>query len=255
VNGSSPVLGILGGLGPMSSVYFYELITSHTDAKCDQEHIDIILSSRATTPDRTAYITGASDQNPLPVMIEETHRLAGAGADIIAVPCNTAHYFYASLRDASSVPLLNIIELTVKYAKSTGAISIGLMATEGTAKAGAYRAVCNTEGIGCFHCNPADQEKLNHIIYGSVKRGLPPDMNEFYSVSEHLHSLGSSCLILGCTELSLIKKTHDLPDIFIDSLEVLAACTIAACGKKMRGFPRALEEFALAHTIHLIQKG
>ena len=57
------LLGIIGGLGPMSSAYFYELITTHTLAQKDQEHIDIILSSRASTPDRTDYILGLSDKN------------------------------------------------------------------------------------------------------------------------------------------------------------------------------------------------
>ena len=85
--------GIIGGLGPMASVYFYEMITEHTLAKCDQDHIDLLLTSRATTPDRTAYILGQSDESPLPVMISEAKRLISAGADVIVIPCNTAHYF------------------------------------------------------------------------------------------------------------------------------------------------------------------
>ena len=60
------LLGIIGGLGPMSSAYFYELITEHTLASRDQDHIDIILSSHATTPDRTDYILGRSNESPLP---------------------------------------------------------------------------------------------------------------------------------------------------------------------------------------------
>ena len=55
---ATKLLGILGGLGPMATVYFYEMLTAHTKADTDQEHIDIIISSRATTPDRTAYILG-----------------------------------------------------------------------------------------------------------------------------------------------------------------------------------------------------
>ena len=67
-------LGILGGLGPMSSVYFYGMLTSHTLAVCDQQHLNILLSSRADTPDHTDYILGRSDENPLPVMVEEALR-------------------------------------------------------------------------------------------------------------------------------------------------------------------------------------
>jgi aspartate racemase len=239
----------------MSSVYFYELITTHTAANCDQDHIDIILSSRATTPDRTAFITGASCLNPLPVMVEEARRLADAGADLIAMPCNTAHYFYNSLKDASPVPLLNIIELTVRYAKYIGAGSIGIMSTEGTARAGAYRTVCLTEGVGCIQCAPKEQALLTDIIYGAVKRGNEPDMTSFHAVSESLLAMGSERLILGCTELSLIKKTYHLPETYIDSLEVLAACTIAACGKKSRGFPDTLNRFAASQISTIGMKG
>ena len=64
MNKTPSVLGILGGLGPMASVYFYELLTKHTAARCDQDHIDVIINSRATTPDRTAYILGQSTENP-----------------------------------------------------------------------------------------------------------------------------------------------------------------------------------------------
>ena len=77
-------LGILGGLGPMSSVYFYEMLTAHTKAERDQDHLNIILSSRADTPDRTDYITGRSSDNPIYTMMSEVSRLIGAGADIIA---------------------------------------------------------------------------------------------------------------------------------------------------------------------------
>ena len=94
------LLGILGGLGPMSTFYFCELLTAHTLAKSDADHVDMLISSRASTPDRTAYILGNSLESPLPVMLEEARRLAAAGADLIVIPCNTAHYFYDGLAEA-----------------------------------------------------------------------------------------------------------------------------------------------------------
>ena len=53
-----PVLGILGGLGPAASCYLYQMIIDHTPAARDQDHIDLVISSRASTPDRTAFILG-----------------------------------------------------------------------------------------------------------------------------------------------------------------------------------------------------
>ncbi|MBQ8331565.1 MAG: aspartate/glutamate racemase family protein, partial [Clostridia bacterium] len=105
---SDTTLGILGGLGPMSGVYFCEMLTRHTRAERDSEHLDFLLSSRASTPDRTDFILGRSDESPVPAMIGEVRKLIGAGADLIAIPCNTAHSFYESIQSASSVPVINI---------------------------------------------------------------------------------------------------------------------------------------------------
>lgn len=98
------LLGILGGLGPMSSAYLYEYITAHTKVSSDQEHIDIILSSRSSTPDRTAFITGERGESPLPVMIEDARRLEKYGAEAIIIACNTAHYFIDEVRASVNVP-------------------------------------------------------------------------------------------------------------------------------------------------------
>ena len=75
----TPLLGILGGLGPMSTVCFYEMLTARTQAAADSDHIDIVISSRATTPDRTAYILGHSGRNPLPIMIEDAPKYMPCG--------------------------------------------------------------------------------------------------------------------------------------------------------------------------------
>ena len=112
-------LGILGGLGPMSTVYFCELLNRHTAAVRDADHIDMLISSRATTPDRTAYILDKTAPDPLPVMLAEAHRLERAGVDLIVVPCNTAHYFYDGLREGCNTPILNIIDETCAHLART----------------------------------------------------------------------------------------------------------------------------------------
>ena len=109
-NDTAPLLGILGGLGPYASAYFYELITTHTKAERDQDHINIILSSRASTPDRTDFILGNSDDSPLPWMIRDAKALEQFGATAIVIPCNTAHYFIHEVRRAVSVPVTHPYE-------------------------------------------------------------------------------------------------------------------------------------------------
>ena len=231
-----PLLGILGGLGPMASAYFYELITAHTKASCDQEHIDIILSSRASTPDRTAFITGASDESPLPYMIEDATRLEIYGADVIVIPCNTAHYFVEQVREKVSVPVPSIIEETSEHLKRAGYKKAGIMATAGTVSSGSYQEQLNKRGLSFAVPDEIHQQYLHELIYGDVKSGREPDIEKFYSIADHLKDKGCDKLILGCTELSLINRAVGGDPVFTDSLEVLAHTAIKACGSDTVGF-------------------
>ena len=230
------LLGVLGGLGPMSTVYFCELLTRHTRALCDSDHIDMIVSSRATTPDRTAFILGESKDDPLPIMIEEVHRLERAGADMIVIPCNTAHYFYEGIARACNIPVLNIIEETVLHLTHLGVRSMGLLATEGTVRSGAYEKIASAHNIQCLTPDDDDQAVITSVIYDQIKQNKPVDRDAFLRVAERLRERGCGKLVLGCTELSLIKKEYTLPNYVIDSLEVLCISALRTCNKVPTGF-------------------
>ena len=240
-NKTSPVLGILGGLGPMATVYFYELLTRHTDAACDQDHIDIIINSHASTPDRSAFITGRSDEDPLAVMVDDIRRMKTYGADIVAIPCNTAHYFYDKLKASTDLPILNIMEETAATLASIGVKRAGILATDGTVYSGTYDRFLSAHGIDCIRPSVDDQKTVMRIIYDDIKNGKTPDVDAFLAVSERLRAMGADALILGCTELSLIKRQYSLPKHYIDSLDVLAARAIEACGKTPIGFDFTLD--------------
>ena len=231
------LLGILGGLGPMSSAYFYELLTAHTDAKCDADHIDLLISSRASTPDRTAFILGASKESPIPAMREEINRLVCAGATLLVIPCNTAHTFYEELQRDCPVPILNIISQSVKHLQRQGVTKFGLLATEGTVASGSYQHFCSGTELECVLPSPEEQAYVTEIIYDQIKQNKPVDMDKFYAVTHSLIAQGCQRLVLGCTELSLLKKQGLTDTIFVDSLEVLAHATILASGKTPCDFP------------------
>jgi len=231
------LLGIVGGLGPMSSAYLYEFITSHTKAMCDQDHIDMIISSHATTPDRTAYITGNSDKSPLPVMVSDARRLEAYGADAIVIACNTAHYFIEEVRASVNVPVPSIIHESAEFAKYCGAKKVGIMATRGTVLAKSYQHELENAGIEWVLPSEESQQKLSGLIYDSVKAGGEIDRDKFYSVADELESNGADAHILGCTELSVINSTLTHEKRFIDSTEVLAYYAISLCNRTPIGFP------------------
>ena len=233
----STLLGVLGGLGPMSTFYFCELLTSHTLVEKDGDHVDMLISSRASTPDRTAFILGESSESPLPIRKEEAKRLANAGADLLVIPCNTAHYFYDGLREISTIPILNIIEETVLYLKMRNIRTMGLLATEGTVQSRSYHRLCEEHGMNCITPLPEEQKEITDIIYGAIKQNKSPDFSAFLRISQSLLNRGCECLVLGCTELSLLKKEGLNQPWYVDSLEVLAYQTILACQKTPVGFP------------------
>ena len=231
-----PVLGILGGLGPAASCYFYQMIIDHTPVSCDQDHIDIVLSSRATTPDRTAFITGESPDDPFAIMNRDAQMLVRYGATVIAIPCNTAHYFFDRLAETLSVPVLHMPRLTVRQAKALGCAKLGILATTGTVMTEAYQRMCELEHLEWALPTQAEQELLMQVIYGQIKQGKRADMALFGRVADSLRAQGCTMAVLGCTELSLIKRDEALDRFFLDSSEVLAKRAIEACGREPVGF-------------------
>ena len=158
-------LGILGGLGPMASVYFYEMITEMTAAERDQDHINILLSSFASTPDRTAYILDRTRPDPTEKMVEAAKTLERAGAEILAMPCNTAHYFYDAIAESVKIPMLNIIDETVAACYAQGAKTIGILATAGTVSTNTYPLHADKFGVACLVPTQDEQAVISSVIF------------------------------------------------------------------------------------------
>ncbi|MBP3367943.1 MAG: amino acid racemase, partial [Clostridia bacterium] len=213
-------------------------VTEHTEASCDQEHIDIILSSRATTPDRTDYILGRSEKSPLPAMVEDARSLEAYGATAIVIPCNTAHYFIDEVRRSVSVPMPSIITETVLHIKKCGFKCAAILATEGTVSSSSYQREFDEHGLSYMLPDERGQALLMELIYGKVKRGIIPTPEELFAVTDPMFESGCDCAILGCTELSLIGKSID-DERFVDSLMVLANCSIKLMGRRTVGFPES----------------
>lgn len=234
---SEKILGVLGGLGPLATVYFMDLIVKMTEAKKDQEHISMIVLNHAAIPDRTEFILDASKPNPLPMMIEDAKKLQLAGADYVVMPCNTAHFFYEQIQHNLDISMLNIIEETVKFARDEKNVKkLGILATKGTVSAGSYQRMCEKYGIEWAIPSLQDEQSLMNIIYNQVKAGKEVNISEFLKIIENMKADGCDAVTLGCTELSVINKDFALGrEDIIDSLEVLAKRSIELCGKTVKG--------------------
>ena len=229
--------GVLGGLGPLATVYFMELIIMNTKVSCDQDHLNMVVLNHATIPDRTDFIVGKSDDNPLPIMIEDAKKLEIAGADFIVMPCNTAHHFYEEIRKNVKIEMVSIIEETIIYAVDTvpNLKKIGILATEGTIKSKTYDLECQKRGIICEIPTDSELKLLMHIIYDEIKAGHRGNPKELYEIINSMIARGCDAVVLGCTELSVMYEENNIHDeMIIDSLTALARKTIIRGGKKIR---------------------
>lgn len=224
-------LGIIGGLGPIATVYFLQLITQMSDAAVDQEHMEILLHSKPSIPDRTRYILGLSQDNPLNDMIEIGLELKNQGAKAIAIPCITAHYFHNELEQAIQMPVLHAIQDTCQYLKDRGVKAAGIMATDGTMTSGLFQKELERYGIQPVIPEKSKQADVMHIIYDQVKTGKPGSLEMLEGVAGSLRQKGAEVNLLGCTELSLLKRDNALPKGYLDVMEVLAARAVKECGR------------------------
>lgn len=230
-------LGVLGGVGPLATIYFAELVIRCTDAATDQEHVSMIILNHAAIHDRTNYILDRSEPNPLPQMIGDAKTLEKAGADYIVIPCNTAHFFYDEIQNAVDTHIINIIEETVLHIKNSlpDAKKVGILATKGTLVSGAYQNMLEKHGLDFAVPDETDTEKLMEIIYDQVKAGKSVDIEAFWRIINNLKKAGCDCVVLGCTELSIIYRDYSIADeTIVDSLLTLAKKSIELCGKKIK---------------------
>lgn len=221
-------LGIIGGVGPLASSYLYEMITKKTKADKDQEHLDIILLSHASIPDRTAYILDHSKESPFPYLLEDCKLLQNLGAKMIVIPCNTSCYFHKQLQKEINIPINNMVKDTAEYINKKGIKKVALLATTGTIKSKLYQNELDNYNIN--YVLP-DQDKVMNIIYNYIKAGKTIDENIW---NDLINDLDVEAYILGCTELSVVKKDLKLNKAFIDPLEVETEIILNFFGKQMQ---------------------
>lgn len=233
-------LGVIGGLGPMATAYFFELVIRMTDAKTDQEHIDIWIHNCPSIPDRTAYLFDHTKENPVSLMLASGRELARQGADIIAIPCFTAHYFHKELTQKIPVPIIHAIKETVFHLKEYHKKNIGILATDGTVASELFQKELEKSHMNWILPDKECQQYVMDLIYKDVKAGEHIEIEKFYKVTDMLRQKGAETILLGCTELSLIKREFDVGEGVLDAMEVLAKCSVEKCEAPLKENYRCL---------------
>ncbi|HEY9868827.1 MAG TPA: amino acid racemase [Candidatus Obscuribacterales bacterium] len=224
-------IGILGGMGPDATNRLAELITLMTPAVQDQDHIPVITYNNSKIPSRVEAIL-RDGPSPAPEMVRSARVLEAAGADLIIVPCNCAHFYLDAVQRSVSIPVLNMIEQTVKYTVKhfPEAATVGLLASTATIASELYSEPLARHGRNLL--TPAreeQEEKVMEAIYGpwGIKAGFRTKPRALLTeVAQSLVDRGADLLIAGCTEVSLVIAGKRSPFPVVDPMEVIARAAV-----------------------------
>lgn len=229
--GSGDLLGILGGMGPLATADFLTKLIQMTPASCDQEHIATLVYSLPQIPDRTAAILGQG-ASPLPDLLRGLALLQEAGATCIAIPCNTAYYWYAEMAAASSVPILHIVESVCDDLRRRGIPGgpVGVLGTPGMQRSGIYQGYLQRQGYAPLLPDVETLEALVGPGIALVKAGDVAAARALLAeAADRLLAQGAQCVVLGCTEIpvALADQSDEARMRYIDSNAALATACVA----------------------------
>lgn len=219
----SLTLGVLGGMGPAATVEFLAKLQAYTPAEKDQDHIRVIADINPKAPDRNVPGSGAGG-----VLAEMAGALRGAGAEVLAMPCNTAHAHADVIQRASGLPLIDMIELGAEAAGRSGAMRAGVLGTKGALKL--YREYLAAHAMGLVALPPERQEAFMQTLYRIKSGDLGEDATrEMQVYAEELRKAGAEVLIAGCTEVPLVLDEADVRLELIDPGDLLARRCVGVC--------------------------
>ncbi|WP_175733006.1 aspartate/glutamate racemase family protein [Burkholderia ambifaria] len=231
------LVGVLGGMGPLATVDFMHRVIRLTRARCDQEHLPMIVANLTRTPDRSrAILDGGAD--PLPALLDGVALLNRCSVDVIAIPCNSAHHWYAPLREWSAAPVLHIVDASVA-AVPAGVRRVAVLATGGTLVSGFYQAALRARGFEPVMPAVAAQRDIAACI-AAVKAGkIDASVRRLSRALATLARRDVGVAVMGCTEIPIAARAlRDASFVLIDSTQELARATVAYAAE--RGWGRAV---------------
>jgi aspartate racemase len=213
-------IGILGGMGPLAGVHLQKLIIQHTPAVIDQEHIEVLCFTNPHIPDRMKSLREDEGKIFSDAIIESLQVLEAAQADCILIPCNTSHARLKRIQASTNIPVLDMIQLTLRKIEALHVSSVGLLATEGTL---ASRVFEFGNRLRWVTPDAAHQKEVLRII-ADIKAGRGSDADitaRLRAAIDFLLGEGAEKVVLGCTELSIYSELMDAVKV-VDPLAELA---------------------------------
>jgi aspartate racemase len=229
---AEPIIGILGGMGPLAGADFLARLTLATPATRDQDQLRAVLWSDPTVPDRTLAAL-AGGPSPLPAMLAGVRVLEQAGAGCLAIPCNTAHLWADEIAAATALPLLHIVDAAAAALAARGIAggTIGVMGTAATLRLGLYQDRLARRGYACL---VPDEAAMAGLVSPAIARIKANDLAgaaaPLLGAARALAAEGAQAVVLGCTEIPLALRGPEAEGsglALIDTIDALARAALA----------------------------
>jgi aspartate racemase len=204
-------VGLVGGLGPESTVDYYTRIIEEWKRGDPSTSPSIVIDS--LDPQRALRLVNADRQAFFEYLLTSVRRLLGAGVDFIAITANTPHLVFDDLAAETPVPILSIVEVCAAEAKKRGLKRLLLLGTRFTMEAEFYPEVFARHGLSVFRPNDEDRAWVHQRYVGELLEGNFRDdtRQQFIALITRLEDeLGVDGVILGGTELPLLLKSPDV---------------------------------------------
>jgi aspartate racemase len=217
----SKTVGVIGGMGPEATVDFLRRIVAATPAQDDADHIRVLVDNNPKVPSRIAALVDGTGEDPLPVLIAMARGLEKQGADFLTIPCNTAHYYLPRIAEAVSIPILDMVALSIARLRDK---RIGMLASPAVQKVGLYASRLKDAGHVAVFPDAQREAKLLDVIRAVKARALTAQHRRDYA--QIANSLDADAYLIACTELSVIGPPEGVTKPVVDALDVLVEATI-----------------------------
>jgi len=225
------VIGVLGGMGPQATILLQQRLLEGVDAADDASHVPLIIDMNPQVPSRLDWLLSGAGQDPGPVLAGMAKRLEKAGAVALAMPCNTAHHFAPAIVSAVSIPLLDMVELSARAlvdAVGPGA-RVGILASPATQRTDLFKGIFGRHGLDVVFPDPMD------ALLATIRRikssgASERDVAALSAAGRDCRQRGAACLLVGCSEFSLLASRIDSDLPVIDTLDVLVSRMLAVAG-------------------------
>lgn len=227
-------VGIIGGFGPETTAQFYleTIFGCFKKYKISRPPIIIWSAPLKYKIEENLLKHARGEKDFLPYLIKAAKILEKGGANFLVMPCNSLHIFIEEIRKSVSIPMLSIIEETIKILKKKKLKKIGLLATGTTLNKNLYQPLLKKENISCIIPNQKNQKALGIIISNIVRnRHTKKDEQKLLKIINELKKNGAEIIVLACTDLQIIAKKSTQIEL-LDTMKILSEATIKTCTKK-----------------------